>query len=136
MLFRLILLFVTVPFLELYILFKLATVIGPAETLLVVIVTGIAGGTLAKMQGWRTWKEINDDLARGIMPSGRLVDGLLILAGGLLLLTPGILTDLVGFSLLVPFTRTLIKGTLRRRFERKIREGGFEVRIHTGDDDW
>jgi len=136
MLFYLVLLFITIPFIELYILFKLSTVIGPGATLLVVIVTGILGGTLAKMQGWRTWRKINEDLARGIMPSGRLVDGLLILAGGLLLLTPGILTDLVGFSLMVPFMRTFIKRTLRRRFERKIREGGFEVRIHTGDDRW
>lgn len=136
MLFWLILFFVAVPFLELYILFKLATVIGAGVTLLIVILTGVVGGTLAKMQGWRTWRKIHDDLAQGIMPSGRLVDGLLILMGGLLLLTPGILTDLMGFALLVPFTRTLIKGSLRRRFERKIREGGFEVRIHTGDDRW
>jgi len=136
MLFRLILLLTIVPFVELYILFKLASVIGPLETLAIVIITGVAGGTLAKMEGWRTWRGIQQDLARGVMPSGRMADGLLILAGGLLLLTPGIITDVVGFLLLIPLTRKMVKGWLRRKFERRIRQGGYQVRINVGENDW
>jgi UPF0716 protein FxsA len=134
MLVRLILLFTIVPFVELYILLELGRVIGALETLLIVIVTGIVGGTLAKMEGWRTWRKIREDLSRGIVPSGRLVDGVLILAGGLLLLTPGILTDIIGFSLLIPLTRRALKGYIRRRFEEKIRRGEYRVEMHMGDD--
>jgi len=136
MLLRLILLFTIVPFIELYILLRLATVIGALETLLIVVLTGVLGGTLAKMEGWRTWRSIREDLSRGIVPSGRLVDGVLILAGGLLLLTPGILTDLLGFALLIPLTRTAIKRSVRRRFEEKVRRGELRVEIRPGDDVW
>lgn len=134
MLLRLILFFTIVPFVELYILFKLATLIGALGTLLIVIVTGVLGGTLAKMQGLRTWRKVQEDASRGIVPSGPLVDGVLILAGGLLLLTPGILTDLVGFSLLIPPTRNAMKAHIRRRFEEKIRRGEYRVEMHIGDD--
>jgi UPF0716 protein FxsA len=129
MLIRLILLFTIVPFVELYLLLELAARIGAIETLAVVIVTGIVGGALARMEGWKTWRRIQEDLARGIMPSGRLVDGVLILAGGLLLLTPGVLTDGAGFLLLIPFTRAGIKRHLRRKFEDRIRRGAPSLHI-------
>lgn len=136
MLLRLILLFTIVPFIELYILFELARLIGALETLLIVIITGVVGGTLAKMEGLRTWRKIRQDFSMGIVPSQRLVDGVFILAGGLLLLTPGVLTDLVGFSLLLPPTRNTLKRYLRRRLEEKVRRGEFRVEIHPGDDFW
>lgn len=131
MLIRLILLFTVVPFIELYILLKLATVIGAAQTLLIVVLTGILGGTLAKMEGWRTVRKIREEFAQGIVPSGRLVDGVLILAGGLLLLTPGILTDLAGLGLLIPLTRGAVKRWIRRKLEDKVRRGELRVTVHS-----
>ena len=118
LLFYLILLFCAVPLVELYLLFALAGQIGPGTTFLIVIGTGIVGAALARWQGFSILRRIQHELNHQRMPTTSLVDGAMILLAGALLLTPGILTDLFGFSLLVPPVRAvyrrLIMGALKK----------------------
>lgn len=120
---RLLALFVLLPLAELALLIQVGRWIGLGWTLAIVLATGFLGAALARRQGLRAWRAIQAELRRGVMPAGALLDGLLILIGGIVLLTPGILTDLAGFALLIPTTRTLLKRSLRRRFERAIERG-------------
>ncbi len=120
---KLVLLFVGVPLLELFILVKLGAAIGIWPTIGIVLVTGVLGASVARYEGLRVLNHINDELRYGRMPAEELFDGLLILIGGIVLLTPGLLTDLFGFSLLVPATRRMYKEWLRRRFDNMIRSG-------------
>ena len=119
----LILLFTVVPVVELALLIKLGQFIGLGYTLVIVILTGIAGAYLARSQGLMTLRKIQDDINRGIMPADKIFDGVMILFGGILLLTPGLITDLIGFMTLVPFTRRLIKLWLKRKIENMIAQG-------------
>ena len=100
---RLLILFTVVPLVELALLIKLGNLIGLWPTILIVIATGVLGAALARSQGTRTVGAIRAELAQGRAPTESLINGLLILVGGVVLLTPGLLTDLLGFSLLVPF---------------------------------
>jgi UPF0716 protein FxsA len=120
MFFRIISLFVIIPLVELYLLLRVGSVIGAGPTVGIVIVTGIAGGWMARRQGFTVWRRIQESLNQGVLPTQPLVDGLFILAGGLLLLTPGLLTDAVGFLSLFPPTRAILKRWIRRRFQRQI----------------
>ena len=101
---RLALLFVGVPLLELFILIQLGQVVGLWPTIGLVVLTGFAGASLARLDGLRTFWKIQERLAKGQLPGSALFDGLAILLGGALLLTPGILTDISGFSFLLPLT--------------------------------
>lgn len=112
--------FVLVPLAELYILLRIGQVAGFLPTLGIVIATGVLGAWLARHEGLRTARAIREELDAGHVPADRLMDAALIFAAGLLLLTPGILTDITGFLLLAPPVRTLIrrriKEALRKRF--------------------
>ena len=131
MLSRLILLFVTVPLVELAILLQVAQLIGLLPTVALVVTTGIAGAALARHQGLRAFLAVQEELGAGRLPGRSLLDGLSILVGGAFLLTPGILTDIAGFSLLVPLSRRWLQRAVKRRLERRIREGTVEFRVFT-----
>ena len=117
---RLLLLFVLTPLVELAILVYLGTVIGALYTVLIVVATGILGAVMARHQGLATLSRIRSSIERGIIPSNELFDAALILVAGLLLLTPGIITDIVGFAVLVPQTRRIIGRWLRSLIQRRI----------------
>lgn len=119
----LILLFIVVPIVELALLIKIGQYIGVGYTLAIVILTGMVGAYLTKSQGFLTLRRIQDDVNRGIMPADKIFDGVMILCGGILLLTPGLITDLVGFMMLVPFTRHLIKLWIKRKIKDMINRG-------------
>ena len=119
----LILLFTVVPIIELAILIRAGQYIGMGYTLGIVIITGVAGAYLAKLQGLITLRRIQDDINQGRMPTDRLFDGFLILLSGVLLLTPGFITDLIGFIGLIPFTRNLFKQWLKLKIKDMIRQG-------------
>ena len=123
MFFRLLALFILLPLVELALLLQVGRWIGLGWTLAIVVVTGFLGATLARRQGLRAWLAIQAELRAGRMPGGTLVDGLLILIGGIVLLTPGLLTDLAGFLLLIPGSRSVLKRSLRRRFQQAIERG-------------
>lgn len=132
MLARLLFLFVAVPLLELVILIQLGRLIGLWPTLGIVAGTGVVGASLARSQGVRTWRAFQREVAAGRMPGREIFDGVAILAGGALLLTPGIVTDLAGFLLLVPATRALIRRRAARALERRIAEGSVRLGIFIG----
>jgi UPF0716 protein FxsA len=117
---KLALLFVIVPLVELALLVRLGGGIGFWPTIGIVIVTGVAGAALARIAGVQVLVQIRRELRAGRMPVAHMLDGLLVLIGGLVLLTPGLLTDVFGFALLVPWSRRRFRNALRRRFERMI----------------
>jgi UPF0716 protein FxsA len=120
MLLRLLLIFIITPILEMAILMKLGNYIGIWQTIGIVVITGFIGASLAKRQGLRIYRNIKESLYSGELPHNHLIEGLLILIGGALLITPGILTDAVGFILVLPWTRKLVREKLKRYFGRKI----------------
>ena len=124
---RLALIFVAVPLLELFLLIRLGGAIGLLPTLSLCVLTGVAGAWLARREGLRALWSFQKRLARGGVPGRALMDGLCILLGGALLLTPGLLTDVVGFSLLLPPSRRWIQERMQRRIERQIADGSLRV---------
>ncbi len=120
MFYRLLLLFTIVPFIELILLLEVGKTIGVGSTLLTIILTGIAGATLARIQGFATLNRIREEIQMGKMPTNALIDGLFILSAALLLLTPGFLTDLVGFFFLTPFGRNFLRRQVRGYIQNKI----------------
>ncbi|TFH64546.1 MAG: FxsA family protein [Gemmatimonadales bacterium] len=125
------LLFVGVPLLELFVLVQVGQWMGVWSTIGLVVLTGFAGAALARFEGLRTFWKVRGELARGRLPGNALLEGLVILLGGLLLLTPGILTDAVGFSLLLPPTRKLLVGRIRKSLERRLKSGAIRI-THLG----
>lgn len=126
---RILLLFIVVPLVELALLIKVGQLVGVWPTISLVILTGIAGASLAKHEGLSVLRRIERELEFGRLPTTELLDGFLILAGGLLLLTPGFITDTIGFLCLLPPTRILVRAWIRRRFEEMIRKGQTRVVI-------
>ena len=117
MLLKLFLAFTIIPIIEIYLLIEIGSMFGALTAVTLVILTGFLGAFLARMQGIQTLYRIQESLREGRMPSGELLDALLIVIAGLVLLTPGFLTDSAGFLLLIPATRNSIKYWLRRQIE-------------------
>ncbi len=131
MLSRLILLFVTVPLVELAILLYVGQWVGPAPTVGLVVLTGIAGAAMARRQGIQAFLAMRQELTLGRVPVSFL-DGLSVLVGGVLLLTPGILTDVLGFGLIFPATRRWIQKRIRKRLERRSPQGAVVFFVRPG----
>jgi len=110
--------FVIVPILEFAILIEVGRRVGTIETLIIIFGTGIAGAYLARLEGFRILSQIRRDLDQGRLPGEHLFDGVLVLVAGIVLITPGLLTDAVGLLLLFPPTRYPIKAFVRGRLER------------------
>ncbi|OVE76815.1 hypothetical protein BVX98_04690 [bacterium F11] len=115
---KLLLLFIGVPLVEMFILIKMGEMMGFWPTVGLVVGTGFLGALLARVQGARAWTNVQRELARGELPASQLVDSLLILIAGIVLLTPGLLTDILGFLLLIPLTRNLFKAWIGRRLKK------------------
>lgn len=120
---RLLLLFTSVPLVELALLLWIGGRIGVLPTVALILTTGVAGAALARQQGLATWRRFQAALAAGRLPGRELLEGLLILVAGALLLTPGVLTDAVGFLLLVPPARRWIVGRAEVRLRARVRLG-------------
>jgi len=118
---KLIPLFIIVPLAELAILIQLGRWIGVWDTIWLCIITAIAGGFLVQLEGLKVWLKLHVELIQGKMPTDQLIDGVLILTGGIMLLVPGIITDLIGLTLLLPFTRFLYRGWLKKKYEKRVR---------------
>ncbi|GAB6098362.1 hypothetical protein JCM16358_02410 [Halanaerocella petrolearia] len=116
-------LFTIIPLLELFCLIKISQYLGSLVAVGLVAITGIIGATLAKKQGAVVIKKINYSLAQGRMPADSVIDGLLILIGGVMLITPGLLTDLAGFTCILPFTRPYVKKLTKGRLKKLITTG-------------
>jgi UPF0716 protein FxsA len=120
----LILLFTVLPALELIVLIKVGTNIGILNTFLLLILTGVSGAWLARIQGFAVLRRVEESLGRGEMPTDAMLDGLMIFCGGIALLTPGFLTDIFGIFLLIPWTRSLVKLWLNKKIRKMIQGEG------------
>lgn len=109
----LIILFTIIPAVELALLIHVGGYIGAGNTIMIIIFTGVLGAHLARLQGILVIQNIQHSLEKGQIPTDAMMDGLLIFIGGILLLTPGFLTDALGFLLLIPFSRRLCKFLIR-----------------------
>lgn len=123
MLFYLIFAFTVVPLIELYFLFEVADVWGGWNTFMVVLATGIIGGIMAKSQGREVLVNIQQKMATGEFPNDELIQGAMVLVGGVLLITPGFITDATGLILIIPFTRNILVRIARNTFKRAIDKG-------------
>ena len=117
---RLLAVFVFVPLLELYLLLQLASWTSPGATFLLVLVTGIIGSALAKREGVIAWRKFQQAVSEGRVPSKEIQDGMMIVFAGALLLTPGVLTDLVGFFLLLPPGRAFVRKFVIGRYANRM----------------
>jgi len=122
MLLKLFLAFTLIPISELYLLIRIGYYLGAFNTILVVIVTGLLGAYLAKLQGIRTMMRVRESLNRGELPAEEMLDAVLIFVAGIVLITPGFITDLAGLGILVPNTRSWFKRWLRKKFDQWISE--------------
>lgn len=118
-------LFIAVPLIELALLIKIGALIGVWPTIGLVILTAVVGTTVLRHQGLQTLQRLNEATQRGEPPVGPVVDGVFLLMAGGFLLTPGILTDAVGFALLVPPVRRFIARWAARQL---FQHGTVEIR--------
>ena len=129
MFFKLFLLFTIIPFVELALLIKIGTVIGTFETIMIIIITGLVGALMVRAAGIQCLFRIQENLRSGIIPTDELFTGLLILVSGAFLVTPGLITDAVGFVFLFPPTREIVKSYLKKYIKSKIEQKNFDSHI-------
>jgi UPF0716 protein FxsA len=133
MFFKLFLAFTLVPFIEIYLLIKIGGQVGAFNTILIVILTGLLGASLARLEGIKTMTKVRDSLNRGDLPAEEMLDAMLIFVAGVVLLTPGFITDLTGLALLVPKLRYWFKRWLRKKFDQWLAKtngrGGMSIRF-------
>lgn len=124
---KLLLIFIIVPIMEVYVLLEAGKLIGPLPTIALIIMTGIAGAYLARSQGFQVLVDIRQSLDQNRLPAESLAHAALIFVGGLLLLTPGFCTDLLGFILLTPMTRKFVKNKILSYLKNHMTEGNIKI---------
>jgi len=124
---RLFLLFLLVPLVDLSLLVTVGQRLGFWPTVGIVVATALVGSWLAKREGYAAWKRVRTRLAMGALPGAELVDGVVILVSGVLLMTPGFLTDIAGIVGLIPSVRRAARRTLMAKIERGVMEGRIRV---------
>jgi UPF0716 protein FxsA len=127
MLLKLFLAFTLIPVIELYLLIKLGATIGSLYTLLLVILTGAVGAYLARLQGLEAMLRVKSRLQQGEPPAEEMLDALIIFIAGIVLLTPGLLTDISGLLLLLPATRLRFKIWLRQKFNQWVQNSNVNI---------
>jgi UPF0716 protein FxsA len=120
MLLPLVLLFIAVPIVEIYVIIQVGQAIGALWTILLLVADSILGSVLMRAQGRAAWRRFNEAVAAGRVPAREVLDGVLVIFGGALLLTPGFVTDVFGLAFLLPPTRAVIRGLLVHRFARRL----------------
>ncbi len=112
------LLFLIIPIIEIYLLIQVGSIIGALYTILLIILTAIVGAFLLRIQGIATLRRVQQTIARGKVPAMEMLEGLMLLVGGALLLTPGFFTDALGFVCLIPsLRRFVIRMVLLRKID-------------------
>ena len=116
-------LFLLVPFAELYVIYKIGDAIGYWWVFVILAADSVLGSLLLRAQGRSVWRRFNNALAEGKMPHREVIDGVLVIFGGAFLITPGFITDIVGLLLLLPPTRSVIRSAVVRRLGRRVTVG-------------
>ena len=122
--FLLVLLFIVIPIAELYVIIKVGEAIGVVPTLVLLLADALLGSMLLRHQGRAAWVRFNRALAENRIPHKEVFDGVLIIFGGALLITPGFLTDIIGLIFLIPPTRAIVRAIASRRVRRRMAMGG------------
>jgi UPF0716 protein FxsA len=120
----LVVIFILVPIAELYVIIKVGEAIGVVPTLVLLLADALLGAILLRHQGRAAWIRFNRALAEGRVPHKEVFDGVLVIMGGALLLTPGFLTDILGLIFLIPPTRALVRAMSARFVRRRLALGG------------
>lgn len=131
---KLLVLFTLIPATELYLLVSIGSTIGLQRTIAIILITGILGAYLSRREGIKVFIQMQEKIQGGQVPGNELIDAFLILIAGALLLTPGFMTDITGFALLVRPVREFIRDSLKDRFSSSIRFNS-AYQPHTGWDD-
>jgi len=131
---KLLLLFIIVPIIELILLIQIGQLVGTVPTIALIIFTGALGAFLVRRQGISVLNKIRTELQTGQLPAGSIFDGAIILLAGAFLMTPGILTDTMGFLCLIPPTRRFIKKLTWTRMQRAMRSGQIFTATAYGSD--
>ncbi len=116
-----------VPVVEIAVIIAVGKVIGGWPTVALLLLESLAGAWLVRREGARTWRALNTALSTGAMPSRELADAALVLIGGTLLLTPGFVTDIVGFFFILPFTRPIARRLLESAVRSRLLAGSLVV---------
>jgi UPF0716 protein FxsA len=116
----LVIIFVVVPIAELALLIQVGQAIGVWWTILLLVADSILGSVLMRSQGRAAWRRFSEATAVGRVPAKEVLDGVLVIFGGALLLTPGFISDLLGLLLLLPPTRAVVRGVLVRRLAHRM----------------
>lgn len=117
---RLLILFIGIPLIELVLFYRIGSLIGLGPTVATVILTGFLGAALTKRQGLQVLAKYQKALAEGRMPHAEVIEGLMILVAGAVLLTPGFLTDAIGFAMLIPPVRAVIRQFAGRYLKNRV----------------
>lgn len=120
---KLLILFTVIPLIELMVLIKAGEILGTVPTIAIVVCTGILGAAFSRSQGLSILQKIKGTLQTGQLPGSELIQGLLILVGGVMLVTPGFITDIAGFTLILPSTRKVIAEVVVAYMKSKIASG-------------
>jgi len=121
--FLLVLIFIIVPLAELYVIIQVGAAIGLIPTLLLLLADALLGSMLLRHQGRAAWIQFNRALAENRLPHKEVFDGILVILGGALLLTPGFITDIFGLIFLIPPTRAIVRGITSRIVRRRMAMG-------------
>ncbi|KPJ98445.1 MAG: hypothetical protein AMK71_11355 [Nitrospira bacterium SG8_35_4] len=127
MFFKLFLIFAVVPLIELGILIKIGTHIGTLNTISLVILTAAIGAYMVRQEGIGVVSRIQQTMQEGQFPAEELINGAMVLIAGALLLTPGVFTDLIGFLMVIPVSRNVIKNIIKKYIEKKISSGDIHI---------
>ena len=130
MFFKLFILFTVIPFIELALLIKIGTISGTLNTIILILVTGVIGALMVRAAGIQCLFRIQNNMQSGVFPADELFNGVLILISGALLITPGLITDVVGFLLLFPPSREIIKTSLKRYIKSKLDRSPTDISIN------
>jgi UPF0716 protein FxsA len=123
--------FLLIPLIELYLLIKIGGIIGALNTVFIILITASLGAYMAKIQGFRVLRQIQEAKSQGRMPGNELLHGLFVLIGCFALITPGLLTDAIGFSMLIPQIREIYVRITKRIIREKLEKGQWQMRMNT-----
>lgn len=127
---RLLLLLLVVPVVELFLLYQIGGAVGFWPTMAILILTAVSGSLLLRHEGTSAWRRFSSRLQQGHLPGDELLDGMIILVCGVLLITPGVLTDLFGLLGLFPPTRALVRKQLSQTLKGRISAGSVAFGTH------
>ncbi|USK79041.1 FxsA family protein [Peribacillus frigoritolerans] len=121
---------IAMPVVEIIVLLLSGNLIGFWPTLFLIVATGLIGAYLAKRQGMETWKKAQEQIRYGMMPGNEIIDGICIFIGAALLLSPGLISDIMGLILVFPLTRNLLKPIVIRFIMNRMNKGKVTIIRH------